>query len=389
MPLGFLILDCAQLASIGLGFILLTSIASRTMEEVNLKDLDTLPMENGQKVDEWALLRSVEVDPYADVEKPPIALEIHTGGNVAPSFTLGNFSMVIGKAKSKKTFLLTGLAAAATSNSWAWECIKGVLPADKRGVLFFDTEQSEYHLNRTIKRVLRQASDLTNFKAFGLRKFNPAERLKLIEFALYNSPNVGLVFIDGIRDLLTKGINDEENATELTSLFLKWTAELNIHIVTVLHQNKGDQNARGHIGTEMLNKAETTISVAVDSIDKDVSIVCCEMSRDLGFEDFAFRINEEGLPEPCEMPVNEASQSRQTNPQNIANDKHFEVLAAIYKENSEPNHAELRDAIIYGFGGTFGQSKCREFISHYLNNQWIEKSRDKRKVIYKYKRAIF
>lgn len=359
------------------------------MAEVNLKDLDTLPMDNGQKVDPWALLQSVEVDPNANIEKPPTAIEIHTGGSVAPSFTLGNCSMIIGKAKSKKTFLLTGLAAAAASNGWALECINGVLPADKRGILYFDTEQSEYHLNRTIKRVLRQASDLTNFKAFGLRRFKPAERLELIEFALYNSPDIGLVFIDGIRDLLTKGINDEENATELTSLFLKWTAELNIHIVTVLHQNKGDQNARGHIGTEMLNKAETTLSVTVDSIDKDVSVVTCEMSRDLGFDDFAFRINEEGLPEPCEMPVNEASQSKQTNPQHIPDDKHFEVLTSIYKKNSEPNHVELRDAIIYGFGGTFGQSKCREFISHYIQSEWVEKIRDKKRVIYKYNRAIF
>jgi len=371
-------------------------IKSIGMEEVNLKDLDTLPkhhsvngMETEGTYDPWALLQSVEVDPNAHIEKPPTAIEIHTGGNVAPSFTLGEFSMVIGKAKSKKTFLLTGLAAAATSNNWALACIKGVLPADKRAVLFFDTEQGEYHLNRTVRRVLRQASDLSNFKAFGLRKFKPAERLQLIEFALYNSPNVGLVFIDGIRDLLTKGINDEENATELTSLFLKWTAELNIHIVTVLHQNKGDQNARGHIGTEMLNKAETTISVAVDSIDKDTSIVTCERSRDLGFEDFAFRINEEGLPEPCEMPINEASQSRQTNPQNIADEKHFEVLSAIYKANSEPNYSELRDAIIYGFSGTFGQSKCREFISHYLQNGWVEKIKDGKKVLYKYTRAIF
>jgi hypothetical protein len=32
-----------------------------------------------------------------------------------------------------------------------------------------------------------------------------------------------------------------------------------IHIHTILHQNKADENARGHIGTELNNKAETVL----------------------------------------------------------------------------------------------------------------------------------
>lgn len=336
----------------------------------------------------WEVLESVEVDPYVEVEKPPTALEIHTGGKVAPSFTLGNFSMVIGKAKSKKTFLLTGLAAAVASNNWALDCIKGVLPSDKRAVLYFDTEQSKYHLNRTIKRVLRQANDLENFRAFGLRKFKPAERLELIEFAMYNTPNLGFVFIDGIRDLLSKGINDEEEATELTSHFLKWTAELNIHIVTVLHQNKGDINARGHIGTEMLNKAETTLSVTVDATDKDTSTVSCEMSRDLGFDDFAFRINDQGLPEPCEMPQNESGRAKSVNPDEITNEQHFKVMGEIFKANPNPKYRELWQAIkiVWGTNQTrIGDNKAKDFLAYYQQQQWISKSG----AGYKYERAIF
>lgn len=334
------------------------------------------------------ILKSVEVNPYTDIEKPPTAIEIHTGGNVAPSFTLGNFSMVIGKAKSKKTFLLTGLAAAVTSNAWALDMIKGVLPPDKRAVLYFDTEQSEYHLNKTIKRVLRQARDLTNFRAYGLRKFKPAERLKLIEFALYHNQNIGIVFIDGIRDLLTKGINDEEEATELTSKFLKWTAELNIHIVTVLHQNKTDVNARGVIGTECLNKAETTISVAVDSIDKNVSTVSCEFSRELGFNDFAFRINEEGLPEPCDMPENPNAKPKAANPDQLTDEQHFKVLGEVFKSNPSPKYRELWQAVKVTYGSQqvrIGDNRAKDFLAYYQQMEWISKDG----MQYKYNRAIF
>ena len=332
------------------------------------------------------ILASVMVDPSKDVEKPPIALEISTNGKTSPSFTLGNFSLVIGKAKSKKTFLLTGLAAAVSSNGFALGCIRGMLPDDKRAVLYFDTEQGEYHLNRTIRRVLMQANDIVNFRAFGLRKFKPAERLKLVEFAIYNTPNVGFVFIDGIRDLLNS-INDESEATSLTSDFLRWTAEKNIHIVTVLHQNKGDLNARGHIGTECLNKAETVISVTVDTADKDTSIVSCEMSRDLGFDDFAFTINEVGLPEICELPTSE-NKSKTVNPDQIQSESHFIVLNDVFRANNSPKYRELWQSVKIVFGTNqirLGDNKAKDFLAYYLQQKWISKNGQ----YYKYERAIF
>lgn len=363
------------------------------MEGEKITSLNNLPetAEVKQPFDPAAVLKSCWIDPDRDVEKPPVAMEVITNEKHSPAFTLGNFSLIIGKAKSKKTFLLTALAAAVASNDITLECIRGTLLHDKRAVLYFDTEQSEYHLNRTIKRVLKQSSDLSNFRAFGLRRFKPAERLKLVEFAIYNTSGVGFVFIDGIRDLLNS-INDETEATLLTSDFLRWTAELNIHLVTVLHQNKGDLNARGHIGTECLNKAETVISVTVDASDKDTSIVSCEMSRDLGFDDFAFTINEEGLPEICEMPEKSTNKKPNIYPDKLKDALHYEVLVDIYKNTQEPKYNELMDAIISNFGKQnirFGQSKCRLFIAYYIDKGWIEKMQSGKNVFYKYKRAVF
>jgi hypothetical protein len=352
-----------------------------------MKELNNMKTEGTKlEFDPAEILRSVEVDPYAEIDKPPTGIEIHTGGKIAPSFTLGNFSMVIGKAKSKKTFLLTGLAAAVVSNSWALDRIKGTLPDNKRGVLYFDTEQSEYHLNRTIKRVLSQSVTLENFKAFGLRKFKPAERVKLIEFALYNTDNIGLVFIDGLRDLLSS-INDEEQSTAITSDLLRWTAELNIHIVVVLHQNKGDMNARGHVGSEALNKGETTLSVTIDDFDKDISIVSCEFCRDLPFDNFAFRINEQGLPEGCELPE-KAGAKPTTHPDLTPNDKHFLILNTVFKNNPNPKYRELWQAVKLAFaeqGLRFGENKAKDFVTYQINKGWISKNG----LGYKYERAIF
>ena len=76
---------------------------------------------------------------------------------------------------------------------------------------------------------------------------------KFIRYAIYNTPNVGLVVIDGIRDLMLD-INNSTEATKLVGDLMQWTSEQNIHIQTVLTSTKGDDNARGHIGTELNNK---------------------------------------------------------------------------------------------------------------------------------------
>ena len=76
-----------------------------------------------------------------------------------------------------------------------------------------------------------------------------------------------------------------------------WTDDRQIHIHTILHQNKNDENARGHIGTELNNKAETVMQVEVDKMDRTVSVVEAIHIRDREFEPFAFRINDEVLPE--------------------------------------------------------------------------------------------
>lgn len=342
-----------------------------------------------------SILASCQVDPTKEITAPPVILEIRNNdGKSSPAFTLGNFSLLIGKAKSRKTFLETAIVAAAVSGDYMLDRIYGTLPTEKNTVLLFDTEQSEYHLNRTVRRACRLVNDQDpeNFKAFGLRKFKPSERLQIIEFALYTIPNIGFVAIDGLRDLLTRGINDEEEATEITSKLLRWTAELNIHILLVLHQNKGDLNARGHVGTEAVNKAETVISVSLSNC-KEISIVEAEFTRDMPFEPFAFTIDEEsGLPVECDMPNGEKEKSKVLFPDQIEDAIHFEVLANIYRKNKLPNYNELTDSIINQFGMKsirFGRSKCRPFIAYYISKEWIVKEKDGKNVLYKYTRALF
>jgi hypothetical protein len=105
----------------------------------------------------------------------------------------------------------------------------------------------------------KDPEELEFLNVFCLRKYAPNERLEIIENAIEVTKNLGLVIIDGIRDLITN-INDPDQATMITTKLMKWSEEKDCHILTVIHENKGNEQARGHIGTELINKAERILS---------------------------------------------------------------------------------------------------------------------------------
>ena len=229
-------------------------------------------------------------------EKAPEILKVHD----SVIGTLGNFSASIGKAKSKKTFNVSAIVAAALKNGTVLRYV-AELPEDKRKVLYVDTEQSPYHCLKVMTRILRMAGlpddrDNENLEFLALRKYTPEQRIRIVEQAIYNTPEIGLVIIDGIRDMVYD-INSPSESTDLINLLMRWSSGYNLHIHTVLHLNKGDDNTRGHIGTELNNKAETVLQITKSQQDGNISEVKAMHIRDREFDPFAFRINDNALPE--------------------------------------------------------------------------------------------
>lgn len=251
------------------------------------------------------ILNKARIDTTKRVEKPPVILSIieksGTQSVYKRLFTLGNFSCIIGKAKSRKTFLLSMLTASILNNESSGKFTSD-LPNGKTGVLYFDTEQGEYDCYNVIRRIETMSGRRT-MKSFALREYSPSDRCAIIEhaFALWGNETAFCV-IDGIADLAT-AINDEEEATRVTTMMLRLTKQYNCHISTVIHQNKNDNFATGHLGSSIMKKAELLISVmkAKDSIG--LSDVTCDLSRGVDFEPFCFSINADGIPEVSGIPV--------------------------------------------------------------------------------------
>ncbi|HPM02748.1 MAG: bifunctional DNA primase/polymerase [Bacteroidales bacterium] len=249
-----------------------------------------------------AILEKSFIDLEIPVAKPPVILRIKTriGGEYMYNrvFTLGNFSAVTGKSKSKKTFLTTLFLSSMTINTYYGKIFLAELPKSKSGVVLFDTEQSNYDAYVSARRVWDMVGKSPNFGAFDLREYSPFERCEIIDrFLVKGGDQMGFIVIDGIADL-ANAINDEIEASRVVTLLMKWTKKYNVHICTVIHQNKNDNYATGHLGSSILKKAECVISVTKDESDNSRSEVSCDLIRGTyDFDKFSFIVNEKGLPE--------------------------------------------------------------------------------------------
>jgi hypothetical protein len=326
------------------------------------------------------ILRQAKIDPNKPLSLPRACLSIvGTDGKDGIIGSIGDFSLVIGKAKSKKTFCVSMFLASMAKNGLTQERIKGELPPDKNRVIFFDTEQSEYYVQKVFYRVCKIiGSTPDHFEAYCLRKFTPSERLELIDTAIQSIPDLGVVVIDGIRDLVTS-INDEDEATKMASSILKWTQEKQIHVVAVLHQNKGDLNARGHLGTELVNKAQTVLSVSVDPMDKNISVVEAEYCRDREPQTFAFFVDDDGLPQLIgdwkPAPPLSGGRKKKPSPDEMDLKTHWDTLSEIFRDLTQPNGTDIKHCLSTKL--KIGTNKAGEYLTYYDKAGWIRREGNK------------
>lgn len=294
--------------------------------------------------------------------------------------TLGNFSASIGKAKSKKTFNVSAIVAAALKNGTVL-LYSAELPKDKRKILYVDTEQSPYHCLKVMERILRMAGlptdrDSEHLEFLALRKYTPKERIAAVEQAIYNTPELGLVVIDGIRDMVYD-INSPGESTRIISKLMQWTDDRQIHIHTILHQNKGDENARGHIGTELNNKAETILQVTKSQFDGNISEVKAMHIREREFQPFAFRINREALPELVEDYA--FTQERKPTTEAITDAQHAKALEIAFENGPIVGYGLLIKSLRQGYaeiGFKRGRNICIE-LNKYLMGRGVIIKKDK------------
>lgn len=274
-----------------------------------------------------------------------------------PIGTPGNHSVVNGKKKSRKTLFLVWLITEYLK-------LPNTHPDD---VAFFDTEQGKSHVYAIRDKVFQITSK--KIPVFYLRGMSPVERQEFIEHTVthwgskFKTPKPKLAFIDGIRDLVSN-INDIDECTELIVWLEKLILNHNLHVCDVIHQNKSelDKNARGHLGTELGNKAQTVIELEVDK-KAGVTMVKCQDSRDKPFETFAFTHGRNDLPEVVGMPTKEG--------ESMPESEEHKLIRLVFEDG-----ALLRPQLEQNVKECFrvGVGKAKQFIRSWMGEGWVIKN---------------
>ena len=217
----------------------------------------------------------------------------------------GNISAICGEAKSRKTFLCSALVASAMAMpAPILNNFKNVAKNVFLNVLWIDTEQGEQHVRRVIKRITKMTGGgicgepaEPRLTTLALRELAPHERKAMLYDAM-RLMHYDIIVIDGIADL-QRNTNDLEESDALVAELMALSTRANTHIICVLHTNPGSDKARGHLGSSLQRKAESVIFVHRVG---DISVVEPQFCRNESFERFAFSVNEEGIPELCDLP---------------------------------------------------------------------------------------
>lgn len=317
-------------------------------------------------------LSQMEIDklrirPTDSVIMEPSILKI---GNV-PYGTLGNFSCIHGKPKSKKTFLVTLLISSLLKKESIDNLITSNLVNSK--VIHFDTEQSRHHVNVVTKRVehLSERDDLDDrYYCYALRELSTTERMNFIISAISNTQEIGVVIIDGIADLVN-AYNDEKEASTVVNTLMQLSSKYNIHIITVLHQNKGDNNAKGHLGSLLLQKAETVLSV---TSNKTGSYVSPTHSRGVNIEKFCFDVNDDGLPYIKDVVSVKAEENEIRSPSELGRNKHIDILTKSFGNKEPISRTPLMRSIrqnLKDIGIEVGIVNSRKWLDFYKDNNYV------------------
>lgn len=145
----------------------------------------------------------------------------------------------------------------------------------------------------------------------------------------------------------------------------------------ILHLNKGDDNTRGHLGTELNNKAETILQVTKDEFDKNISSVTAMCIRDIDFEPLAFRINADSLPELVEdYQPKQSGAAKSFDYHEVPEEKHREALESLFANGETFTYALLIPKLKNAYsvlGYSFGTNKAKLLKTFLTNKRMILK----------------
>ena len=352
----------------------------------------------------WDILRPYLLDPRENYPEPYYMLEY----NGVPFSTVGGLGAISGQKKNGKSFVLTQLMAAILGSNTC-ERTRQYLPGlkvpdrtiDYLGhppkVLYCDTEMERLNSAKVLRRVhwlcdvdMNQPFPGDRFALLWLKNMPKDEGIKaykkryeLIKLAI-DAIQPDVVFIDGLRDLLSS-INDEEQGTTILDELASMAEERRMSIWCALHQNPKansdgeDSKMRGWIGTELGNKVSDTLISIKSKTQNGVTFTVKQVdARGKDLDDFKFEITDDagdlGIPRIITSGRNLNSKSKEEpiydEPAQIR-----EWIEQAKEQYEWPmTRADIKKTVFGEIGGQKNTAKQQADLNVALNMKYLEES---------------
>lgn len=307
------------------------------------------------------------------VPKPSVVLSVN--GQIIS--TRKNIFGITGKAKVGKSYLMN-LIITAVLEKGDNGTLASYLPQGKDKILWFDTEQSDYHVQLAMQRISKGTKRIDNLITYAFDTLSTEHRFPAIKELITQTKGVGLVIIDGIADLIFD-VNNVYESTRLIDDIRKLASENDIAIGYVLHQNPTDSSKmRGHLGTTLTNKSETVIQIESCKNNDSIKLVSTTHTRNRKPEDWSFEIDDQGMPIIMAEKYEEPIKGRK--PLKIhSDDEIYQILEKVYQ--NEQKGAGLGYTVIVRRVmeiEKIGENKSKELMKYAREMGYIYQDTDKK-----------
>jgi hypothetical protein len=251
-------------------------------------DIGALDLRNPEDPEEFLDASFEMTDDYVMTTEVDLITLPDADGERIRVLTNGNIMLLVSPQGTGKTAVAEAIAAAALNGQADAFGFKVNLSSSER-VLLIDTERTKNDMSRGWKRIVKRGS-LWKMK----EKYftgNKITRLKMVSYKfledikdciphlkVHAKEGFRLIIIDVVTDFLGS-INDELAARAFVKDLMKIAEESDCGIVCTIHPNPKDKDykARGHIGSELQNKAESVF--ACFRADDNTRVITTDFSQ--------------------------------------------------------------------------------------------------------------
>jgi hypothetical protein len=330
-----------------------------------------------------------------ETETPPLTpiIEIISNEERIDFGTLGNFSVIQGKIKAGKSFILLPLIASRLCpgtdflNSFIVDN-----ETTNNKVLYFDTEQGRTRTKRIIERLEKlikkeggwyshEAKKIIDesLQIYSLREFTSKERFDMIEEAIKQS-EAKLIIIDGIIDLIES--NDKEEAKRISQFLMSTTEIYQCHILTIIHENKEGTNSRGDVGAVLDMKAESVYRIVKEGKRHEF---IAHHTRDKSPNKINFIIEDE-LPKSIEVSndLQPKGRPKKVKVENLGEEWKKQCLRDIFLKSNKQTSFDYQNLIYWlkqiwneSYSDPLGDNQAKLLISNLRGQGYVKQTKPK------------